>query len=197
MAGTIEDIVYSPEDEHIFVGRKWHISDNGYVVWRGIVNGKKRTIRLHRLIARADPGQIVDHKNRNRLDNRRSNLRICTFRENAANRMSKGYCFDKSKGLWVVRHNGSFYGRFRTEREAIKAKREARSGVPKRSAQHPRRRYLPDGVLFMQPMAQAGRPAYYIRPQIQGKRIFKGYYSSISRAMNALAELQAGGGLTS
>jgi general stress protein YciG len=30
--------------EHIV----WHINDSGYVVWRGVMNGRKQTIRMHR-----------------------------------------------------------------------------------------------------------------------------------------------------
>ena len=90
----------------IFNSRKWHISDTGYVVWRGINNGKKHTVRLHRLIAQAKDGEIVDHINRNKLDNRKSNLRIVTQKENFRNSdwydNSKGYYFDNTKKRWAV-----------------------------------------------------------------------------------------------
>jgi hypothetical protein len=41
--------------------------------------------RMHRMIIGAKPGEIVDHINRNRLDNRRENLRLCSSSENAIN----------------------------------------------------------------------------------------------------------------
>lgn len=41
---------------------------------------------MHRLIAGAARGEIVDHANRDGLDNRRQNLRRCTAAENLRNR---------------------------------------------------------------------------------------------------------------
>src|SRR5208282_1837274 len=41
--------------------------------------------RMHRMILQAKPGQLVDHINRNGLDNRRSNLRLCSHSDNMHN----------------------------------------------------------------------------------------------------------------
>jgi hypothetical protein len=50
---------------------------------------------LHRLILGLEPGNplVCDHINRNKLDNRRANLRVVTQKENCANR---GGIFDKA-----------------------------------------------------------------------------------------------------
>lgn len=45
----------------------------------------QRKVYMHRLITNAATGELIDHKNGDRLDNRKENLRIASFRENAAN----------------------------------------------------------------------------------------------------------------
>lgn len=60
----------------------WHYRD-GYAITKK--NG--RDLRMHRLIADVhDPSVLVDHKDRNRLNNTRDNLRSFTPKENANNR---------------------------------------------------------------------------------------------------------------
>jgi hypothetical protein len=49
-------------------------------------DGSRKTVKMHRLIAGAKPGDIVDHINRVRYDNRRANLRLATVLENSHNK---------------------------------------------------------------------------------------------------------------
>lgn len=58
---------------------KWSLNGSGYA-------GNSRGL-MHRLISGCEPkdGKVVDHINGDRLDNRRSNLRVCDHRANARN----------------------------------------------------------------------------------------------------------------
>lgn len=83
---------------------------------------------------------MCDHKNRNKLDNRRSNLRICTSSQNHQNSRArakrakihsrfKGVCWDKENNKWRVglrlNYKAVDVGRFTDEIEAAKAYDEA------------------------------------------------------------------------
>ncbi len=72
-------------------------------------NGKWKTgVRMHRFILNAAPDVQVDHKNHDGLDNRRSNIRICTASQNNCNKGPskanttglKGVSFDKRRGKY-------------------------------------------------------------------------------------------------
>lgn len=72
--------------------------------------GKQQHILLHREILNAPTGMMVDHINGNTLDNRKSNLRLCTNAENQRNRKKtigtisqyKGVSWNKRKKKWQV-----------------------------------------------------------------------------------------------
>jgi len=77
--------------------------------WMG--NGKEKNIHMSRLIMNAPDDMQVDHINHDKLDNRRSNLRICTGSQNCANTRKhstnisgiKGVSWDKINNKWVAR----------------------------------------------------------------------------------------------
>jgi hypothetical protein len=53
---------------------------------RNIRLEKRHVLQMHREIVLAPKGKVVDHINHDTLDNRKSNLRICTHSENMRNR---------------------------------------------------------------------------------------------------------------
>lgn len=71
-----------------------------------------KTILMHRYILglKSGDGNNVDHKNSDGLDNRKSNLRIATTRENSRNRRKninnisgyKGVSWNTARNSWVV-----------------------------------------------------------------------------------------------
>lgn len=56
-------------------------------------------IRMHRMILDAKPGQTVDHKNGDTMDNTRSNIRLCTIQQNVFNKSSHPKSTSKYKGV--------------------------------------------------------------------------------------------------
>ncbi len=115
--------------------RKWCVDrcQGGlYAARRTSENGKARKERMHRAILKAPPGVIVDHINGNTLDNRRSNLRVCSHTENLQNMTSrsgtsrfKGVGWHKARRKWAARIvvNGRhvYLGYFENERKAAEA----------------------------------------------------------------------------
>lgn len=48
-------------------------------------SGKRKIIFMHRVILKTPQGLETDHKDRNGLNNQRSNIRVCTERQNQGN----------------------------------------------------------------------------------------------------------------
>jgi len=101
----MKDVILDPEDEHL---RKFFNVYNGRLAAVRRRNG--RTEYMHRVITSAPTGMFVDHINGNPLDNRRSNLRVCTNAENLRNRGKtrantsgyKGVWFNKIANFWYA-----------------------------------------------------------------------------------------------
>ncbi len=98
---------------------KWFLTQNGYAIaW---IN--KKRVRMHHLILGKPPiGKEVDHINRNRLDNRLSNLRFVSGQENKQNNDAVGV---RERGKsWeaniCVNYQKYFKGGFKTKEQALK-----------------------------------------------------------------------------
>jgi hypothetical protein len=78
----------------------WYCKTTGYVLTK-VGSGRKnrKTMALHRFIL-GDPNcSAIDHINRNKLDNRRSNLREVTDSENCKNKTKRKNTHSKYKGV--------------------------------------------------------------------------------------------------
>lgn len=107
----------------------WHVCRhrNGLVAARSVrVNGAIRLVYMHRQILDAPPGLLVDHVNHDTLDNRRSNLRLCSNQQNQWNRKPfangfKGVGRRKPGGKWCAKINKKYIGSYATPEEAARA----------------------------------------------------------------------------
>lgn len=123
-------LLIDEEDIHLILeSNSWYIEkSNGYVRSRD-VNGK--TLYLHKvLLPTTDPSLEVDHINRNKLDNRKANLRLVSRQDNSLNKNKKsglprGVYFHKptKKYYSQITKKGFRYtiGYFKTIEEASEA----------------------------------------------------------------------------
>ena len=94
-------------------------------------NGARRTLYMHQLIADAPKGLEVDHINRNKLDNRKENLRVVSHSVNTHNRkdnagVNKPAGRNKWKAIIYVNNERHYLGSFDTEEAARAAYQEAK-----------------------------------------------------------------------
>lgn len=136
----VKEVLIDDEDYDKIKGYIWHIYKRPYTFYCGTfykIDGKQKTIDLHRFLTNCPKGFDVDHINRDGLDNRRSNLRICTRSQNIQNQKihkdnrygARGLYWDKSRKKWQVRicinYKTIHIGRFENKEDAINAYNEA------------------------------------------------------------------------
>ena len=117
---------------------RWYKHPTGYIqacVKAGIGQPFK-SLLLHRFVMFGLPatGPMVDHRNRNKLDCRRANLRVCDRTQNQGNmrrdperKTSRyhGVCWDKQAKKWRSKCAGRRLGTFEIEHDAATAYDEA------------------------------------------------------------------------
>lgn len=111
---------------------------NGYIISNTYkINGKKKEIKLHRLIMDAKDGDIIDHINGQKTDNRKSNLRFCNAYQNGMNSTNKTKNISGQKGVYYIKRDDSWLadisvngkrirlGQRKNLKEAIKLRKDA------------------------------------------------------------------------
>jgi hypothetical protein len=128
-------------DVALVSGRRWFkAKSGGYAVSKDRdANGREVNVWMHRVILGTAPGLETDHKDGNRLNNRRGNLRPATDGENCQNAVRpgreelRGVCFERRSKTrpWLARAilDGRTYygGSYATREEAIVAARALRA----------------------------------------------------------------------
>lgn len=127
------------DEDFDYLGRwKWHCNAQGYATRSSRnIGGKKGVIYMHRVVNKTKAGFVTDHINRNKLDNRKLNLRTLTRGKNQWNRgLPKnntsgflGVKWYRAQKLWEasikVNYRPIWLGRFKKKSDAIKARKAA------------------------------------------------------------------------
>lgn len=130
---THKKFYFDKDDYDVVKDYSWYENDQGYILTT--IGG--RGVRLHRLVFGCDTGQIIDHRNHNRADNRKENLRIASKQQNGINRGAnknnklgiKGVSYDREHDLYFSRImvNGEtiYLGSSHDINDAISLRKEA------------------------------------------------------------------------
>jgi hypothetical protein len=125
--------IVDPEDFERLKQYNW-CAVKGVQTWYAYTltaDGKR--LSMHRLVANAPKRMVVDHINHNGLDNRKSNVRLCTKKQNSQNIRPRKGCSSRYKGVFkpkdrnsfraIICHNGKHIhlGYFKEEIDAAKA----------------------------------------------------------------------------
>lgn len=115
------------EDLENILQHKWYLASDGYAETKN-----KIRIKAHIFIKGERDGFLIDHINRDRLDNRKSNLRYATNSQNGINKRKQnnntsgvvGVSFDRSRNKWTAYINTElnktkFLGRFDNFEDAV------------------------------------------------------------------------------
>lgn len=133
-----EKFYFDPDDFENIKGYCWNVNKQGYVVARDRTGKHSKCLLLHRVVMRVSQKDlVVDHINHNTLDNRKSNLRVCTRSQNMMNTNPstrsatgvKGVTWDNDRQKWSasigINNKNIYLGRFDTFEQAISARRRA------------------------------------------------------------------------
>jgi hypothetical protein len=83
------------------IRHNWYLDTNGYPM---TYTGRSKTLHKN-LLGKQEKGYVIDHINRNKLDNRLENLRIITCKENSYNRSKNKSSNNTYKGVYKRGNN--------------------------------------------------------------------------------------------
>jgi hypothetical protein len=122
LGGERHAVIDESDAELILVHKWW--ARRSFNTWYACAriggdDGVRRLIDMHRLIMGKPPATMVDHRDGDGLNNRRSNLRLCTPSQNQQNRRRdarntsgyRGVTYHKQVGKWQAQlmHEGRMH----------------------------------------------------------------------------------------
>lgn len=118
LSNTDEKAIVSAKDYKKVNGWRWSKCSQGYVVrYHKRPDGKETKIRLHHIVLPPTGDKIIDHINRNKLDNRRENLRLATYSQNGMNR---GVNVNSSTGFkGAIKESGKYVSKITVDGRSI------------------------------------------------------------------------------
>lgn len=114
-SNTGNSFYFDSEDLSLITQYTWREDKHGYIVTD--IKGA-RSVRLHRLLYDY-PDELIDHKNGNTKDNRRSNLRLATARQNSMNRKHGINSLTGIKGVTYMEDRNNYFGRIKINGKQI------------------------------------------------------------------------------
>lgn len=129
------------EDYEELIKYSWHAhwckGTGTFYVYGGIyIDGKRKSVQMHRFILKSKKNDVVDHKNHDTLDNQKSNIYNATHQKNQRNkRIAKnntsgfaGVCWHKFNKKWhayiKVNRKNIRLGYYDNKEDAVKARKE-------------------------------------------------------------------------
>lgn len=126
--GSIHEMLIDLDDVEFVSEYRWSIDGNGYAV----SNILKKT--LHTILVKGGKSEVIDHRNQNKLDNRKFNLRIASKSLNSINSKMNKNNKTGVKGVFFYKRKNKFiayltlnkkridFGYFENIEDAIKAR---------------------------------------------------------------------------
>lgn len=195
------------DEDYDYLSKYTWYNIKGYARSSKMKQGKTTNIAIHRLITNCPKGKVVDHINRNPLDNRKCNLRICTQKGNIANSKIfsnnttgyKGVSFNKKQKTYLSHINVDqrqlYLGNFETAEDAANAYNNAAILYFKEFA---RLNILPENMKFKEAINQnkfghkgvskIKEYGYMAEISYNGKRHYLGLFKTIEEAAKAYSE---------
>ena len=87
---------------------EWRRETLGYACRFETIDGKRRLIKMHRVIAQVPEDMCTDHINMDRLENRKENLRVATKSQNSMNTRVRKDSTTGYKGVYKRKSTGMY-----------------------------------------------------------------------------------------